>query len=238
MKLSDQSIQLIKKVALSASQLGIENILITPKYITGADPTKTTTLFDVANEGVFSHDIALTRLPFLKSRLKIAESNHEVVARVKSSGSDSFIDQLTFSDATNKITYRCAVPSMIVGPRECNDVPCIRLQLSKTDVAFIKSASGAVDVDLINFVISSKKAIVTFIDSAGDKLSRTLDNSPIPIIEGADSFIIDRSYPQKNVLRCLQENDPIVEIGRGLKNNGGFLFGHVEGIRAIFKPMQ
>lgn len=228
MKISQPSIQFIKKALKVSSIFGIESIVFERDNIRGANENKNIFLCHSTNIPNFEFDsLGVARLPILLARLDLVDDPSLSVETIEKKG---VISKLVLRNQTTKVEFGCANSSILKAPRNINDELVFSFECPSVVQKIISKAQNSIGSESVTLSGSSNELKIEMYDVTDDVFEHTIQ---IPITKLSDVRTFIHRYPVK-FITTLFKFDDIVSIQISKR---GFIKALVHDITIYIPPM-
>ena len=231
MKLTAETIAYLNSVVKTAQLIGIDNIIIEPDLVRAIDDAKTVIILQTSGVPDMPFgSIGLNRISVFQSRYDIARVQDKFTMEAVIDDDNQFARALTMKGKGVKIDYRCANPTTIVAPKQINDTPKTRVQLTGDAVLLLQKGQVAMGADTVT-IISNEGVSFEFVDVNNDVFKHTFADDAEALTDDTDTNFAHR-YPAKTLL-ALFKNNP---TGTFTVGQSGTLCLEVNGLNITVLP--
>jgi len=230
MKLDSETLTYIKNVVETSQLVGIDNVIIEAGNVRAINDEKSVVLFQEENVPEINFNIGLNRIGVFLSRLEVAQTQDNFAVDVKTDDDSVFARSFTMTAKGFKVDYRCANPTTIVAPKQINDTPKTRVQLTGDAVLLLQKGQVAMGADTVT-IISNEGVSFEFVDVNNDVFKHTFADDAEALTDDTDTNFAHR-YPAKTLL-ALFKNNP---TGTFTVGQSGTLCLEVNGLNITVLP--
>lgn len=237
--LTDESLAQLTNLLSIAAAVNIENLIIEPTIIRGADEERTVIILSDKNIPDFGNkSVGINRLSTLATRLNLVSGTEGFGASAEAStrvGSEE-IQNITVFNKTTRIEYRTASPSAVKGTPKQNtlqDVPVYAFAITTETIQLLGKGASAMGAKTVVVSARNSNAVeLNILDDTNDMFSTTVDTN-ITNLQNEDKYSFSYKYPLKPFLTLAKhaasamDGVAVISIGqKGLINieSSGVLF--------------